>query len=340
MNTIIGRIATLGAALAALGTPTATAGQDSRGDQFYYPGSFNWTFLETSPGAARLFNAFDYGHAVLSEVLWSTSDPAEAGARLDREYRFLTGDLLRRPPRFAVAEEAVAPAYVRSAWRAQAMFHWAHVLHRQLYDVYADDRLSDVEKQDLAERITDCYLASPLAFTAEPKSTALMDDRYYSQTFRRGYPEFNGLIWAYHWLQVGLYEPLIAAGSTPEGRAGVGAAVAYFFDMVEGRVPYPEIMPMTPGVAPEFTRRHPRAAAIFDNLHMMHDIISDILVSPDVPRDHKRTVIYEALAEFQDPTRNVETLEGWLSMGTDGHGHGHGAAPAHGEDHGHGGHHE
>jgi len=101
--------------LFALSAPTTTTAQDARGDQLYYPGSFNWTFLHESPEAARLFNAFDYGHAVLSEVLWTTEDQAAAADRLGREYAFLTTDLLRRPPRFAVAEEAVAPAYVRSA---------------------------------------------------------------------------------------------------------------------------------------------------------------------------------------------------------------------------------
>lgn len=294
----------------------AVEGQDRRDDQFYYPGSFNWTFLETYPGAARLFNAFDYGHAVLSEVLWTKPDSAAATDALGREYRFLTEDLLVRPPRFAAAEEAVAPSYMRLAWRAHAMFHWAHVLHRQIYDVYASDDFTDAERRDLVERITDYYLSSPLAFPAAPKSMALMDEQYYSQVFRRRHARFNGLIWAYHWLQVGLYEPLIAGATPAEREAGVRAAVARFFEMVasapEG---YPRVMPMTATVAPEFTRRHPRAAAIFDNLHMMHDIISDILVSDRVPRERKRTVIYEALAEFQDTTRNVMTTEEWLEMG-------------------------
>jgi hypothetical protein len=40
---------------------------------------------------------------------------------------------------------------------------------------------------------------------------------------------------------------------------------------------YPRTMPMTAAIAPEFSRRHPRAAVIFDNLHMKHDIISDVL---------------------------------------------------------------
>jgi hypothetical protein len=34
----------------------------------------------------------------------------------------------------------------------------------------------------------------------------------------------------------------------------------------------------------EFQRETPRAAVIFDNLHMMHDIISDILIADTIPR--------------------------------------------------------
>jgi hypothetical protein len=41
-------------------------------------------------------------------------------------------------------------------------------------------------------------------------------------------------------------------------------------------------MPMMPEGAPEFARRFPEAAAIFDNLHMLHDNFDDILVRPDL----------------------------------------------------------
>jgi hypothetical protein len=290
--------------------------QDRRDEQFYLPGSFNWEFLRHYPEAARLFNAFDYGHAILYEVLWTQPDSALAATRLSREFDFLTTDLLVRPPRLEVAEEAIAPSYLRLAWRAHAMFHWAHVLHRQIYDVYADESLSPEERCALVERITDYYLTSDLAFPAVPKSMALMDEQYYSQVFRREQVAFNGLIWGYHWLQVGLYEPLILGSSRVEKKAGVQAAVARFFDMMHhGPAGFPAVMPMTPTVAPEFTRRHPRAAAIFDNLHMMHDIISDILASERVPRNRKRAAIYEALAEFRDTTRNVMSTDEWMAMG-------------------------
>ena len=52
-------------AVLALCTPVASAQLGRRDEQFYYPGSFNWVFLRDFPQAGRLFNAFDYGHAIL-----------------------------------------------------------------------------------------------------------------------------------------------------------------------------------------------------------------------------------------------------------------------------------
>jgi hypothetical protein len=309
---------TLALAVAVVGGPAPGAvAQDRRNEQFYYPGPFNWAFLENYPEAARLFNAFDYGHAVLYERLYTLPDSARAAAALEREYRFLTTDLLVRPPRFAVAEEVIEPTYARLAWQAKMMFDWAHILHRQIYDVYADERIREARKDFLIERLTDYYLSNrDLAFVPVPKSMALMDEQYYSQVFRKRFAKFNGLIWAYHWLQVGLYEPLIVGRMPSERKAGVQAAVARFWDMLkEPPGSMPRVMPMTATVAPYFTARHPRAAAIFDNLHMMHDIISDILAAETVSRDKKREVIYSALSEFRDPTRNVMTRDEWLMMG-------------------------
>ncbi|HEU4829710.1 MAG TPA: hypothetical protein VFT04_11010 [Gemmatimonadales bacterium] len=302
-------------AFLAAGAPflSSAHAQDQRDEQFYYPGTFNWQFLRSYPEAARLFNAFDYGHAVLYERLL-TSESERLSAELRQEYRYLTTDLLVRPPRFAVAEEAVMPSYAKLAWQAKQMFDWAHVLHRQIYDVYSDDRLTAAAKDSLIERLTDYYLTrDDVAFTTVPKSMALMDEQRFSRVFREEHPAFNGLIWAYHWLQVGLYEPLIAGATRAEKKQLVQTTVARFWEMVQTER-YPAVMPMTSAVAPEFSRRHPRAAVIFDNLHMMHDIISDVLASPLVEIDEKRGMIYAQLAEFRNPGTNVITMADWLDM--------------------------
>jgi hypothetical protein len=304
---------TLAGLLAVMGLSAAGA-QSQRDEQFYYPGRFNWEFLATYPEAARLFNAFDYGHAVLYERLYTKR--GKAGPELEKEYRYLTTDLLVRPPRFAVVEEVVMPSYAKLAWRAKMMFDWAHILHRQIYDAYADERLTPTQRDSLIERLTDYYLSNrKYAFTVKPKSMALMDEQYFSQTFRKTYPKFNGLIWAYHWLQVGLYEPFIEGRIKAERKAGVQATVARFWSMLEDPpTRFPKYMPMTSAIAPQFSAAHPRAAVIFDNLHMMHDIISDILTADTIPHDRKGEMIDQQLDKLQDPSRDVMSMDEWRMM--------------------------
>ena len=142
-----------------------------------------------------------------------------------------------------------------------------------------------------------------------------MEGQTYSLAFRKKYPKFNGLIWAYHWLQIGLYEPLLAGRNKEERQTGVLATVTRFRQMIENPPSnMPRMMPMTPAVAPLFTARYPEAAIIFDNLHSMHDVISDILANPGVPRDQKRAQIMLAAGRYRDNVSFAMTPEDWRSM--------------------------
>lgn len=304
------------ALLATLATPVS-AQWSTASEQYYLPASHNWVFRAEHPAADRLFNAFDYGHAILYEVMWSRPN-APIDVLEQREFDFLTRGLLVNPPRLPLAEAAIAPDYSRLAPEAAAMFHWAHLLHRQLYDILADNRLTRTQQDAEVARVVAYYLSRPdLAFSVHPKSMTLMEGQPYSLAFRRKYPKFNGLIWAYHWLQVGLYDALLA-GDTPVARsAEVNAAVARFRQMlVDAPRSMPYIMPMTAAVAPEFTRRYPDAAAIFDNLHSMHDVISDILANDSLPRNRKRAEILLAAARYRDDTTEVMSRDAWIAMAT------------------------
>lgn len=299
-------------ALVPVRAPSGSRVVHGRSEQFYYPGTFNWRFLGAYPDAARLFHAFDYGHAVLYERLATAprGDPAWLEVQT---FDYLTKDLLVNPPRLPIAEEAVFPKYAQRYWPAALAFDWAHLLHRQIYDVLSDERLTPASRDSLVERLTDYYLSRrDVAFAPVPKSMALMTGAPYSGAFARAYPRFNGLIWAYHWLQVGLYEPLMEEQQPAARRTGVDDAVGQFRAMIPDD--FPTAMPMTPAVAPVFSDRHPRAAAIFDNLHSLHDIISDILVSDLVAPDAKKAAIAAALEEFRDGTRNVMSAEEWRGV--------------------------
>jgi len=131
--------------------------------------------------------------------------------------------------------------------------------------------------------------------------------------FRQKYHNFNGLIWGYHWFQVGLYEPLLVGKSVAERQAGVRATVARFWQMLgDPMTSLPYQMPMTAAIAPEFAKRFPEAAIIFDNLHSMHDVASDILANPSVPRNRKRAEIVREMRRLM-----LESADGLSDTGRD-----------------------
>ena len=295
--------------------PTAESQWVTTHEQFYLQAPHNWEFRDRYQAADRLFNAFDFGHAILYERLWR--NPAGAAQELEQTwYDRLTKEILVSPPRLPLEEAAIEIAYVKLAPEAKAMFEWAHILHRQVYDVLADERLTMAMKDAEVARLLAYYKTRPdLAFSSRPKSMALMQEMPYSLAFRKNVPKFNGLIWAYHWLQVGLYEPLLVNGTSDQRQAGVRATVARFWQMLE-RPPMtmPHVMPMTGAIAPEFSKRYTEAAIIFDNLHSMHDVISDILANPSVPRNRKRAEIMLAARRFRDDTSFVMTVDAWRTM--------------------------
>jgi hypothetical protein len=76
----------------------------------------------------------------------------------------------------------------------------------------------------------------------------------------------------------------------------------------------PRVMPMTAAISPTFAARYPEASIIFDNLHSMHDVVSDILANPTVPRGEKRARIMEAARRYRDETSYVMTAQQWRDM--------------------------
>src|SRR5215208_5528108 len=150
--------------LAARAAPAAA--QDWRGpyEQFYLPASHNWAFRNGYAAADRLFNAFDYGHAILYELLYTR--PGAPPSRLEgREFDFITRRLLVRPPRLPLEERAIEVEYAKLVPEAVEMFEWAHVLHRQLYDVLADERLTPARRDAEVARLLAYYRSRPdLAF--------------------------------------------------------------------------------------------------------------------------------------------------------------------------------
>ena len=184
------------AALATIVAPSQARAQWSRTyEQFYLPGTCNWTFRREYAAADRLFNAFDYGHAILYERLYT--DPGAAVSELETdEYNFITQKLLVSPPNLPLEEAAIEINYAKMAPEAKMMFDWAHLLHRQIYDVLASENMTQAQKDAKVAELVAYYKTRPdLAFSSQPKNMDLMEGQPYSLAFRQAFPKFNGLIW-------------------------------------------------------------------------------------------------------------------------------------------------
>ena len=100
-------LATAAFALTAVATPRPAQAQwTTTYEQFYLQAPHNWTFRNQYASADRLFNAFDYGHAILYETLWTK--PNASASRLEvKEFDFLTRTVLVKPPRVPLEEAAI-----------------------------------------------------------------------------------------------------------------------------------------------------------------------------------------------------------------------------------------
>jgi len=283
-------------------------------EQTYLAALHNGEFRKHHRRADRIFNGFDYGHAILYETLLTNREATRAldGPVFDR----VTTRVLTRPPSVPLEEAAIGPRYATLIPEVVAMFDWAHLLHRQLYDIWAAPNWSATLRDAEVARIIGYYRTRPdLAFSSLPKSMVLMDGQPYSQVFRERAPRFNGLMWSYHWMQMAVYDALMTDTVPARQRTHVEGVVDRFFALIaDAPREMPTMMPMSAAVAPVFSARYPEAAIIFDNLHALHDVVSDILLSDTVPAPRKRDAVLRAAAAYRDNTTEVTSRAEWLEM--------------------------
>jgi hypothetical protein len=186
--------------------------------------------------------------------------------------------------------ETAAPRFARLAWGVGESFMWTHHLHENAFDAYAAPGLSMEERRRMVESATDDYFRNPRALSDVEIPMERVRQLPYHGAFARNYPQMVGLVWAGHWFHGGAYEGQLAVLRGEQTREQMVAAVeAEFLRLVNDP---PDEHPHFTHIAPEFSSLHPRAAAIFSNMHMLHDMVADILADDRI-RD-KRSAIFEA----------------------------------------------
>lgn len=272
---------------------------------------YNYSFYETYEGAARSFYAAHVAHFGAYELLM-TPDASTASDMVDfeRTVRRLVAD----PPKFEPPAGVVAPEWTRMSYGTAQSMDWTHMLHEQLYDILTDDAVDD--RQAAGERAIAYYLSeADAAFSTRGYGHRWMEGGgEWAGTFRDAFPAVNGILWAYHWHHAAVYEALMT--EDPATRtAQLDRVITVFEDSV--LVDLPTEMPLTAEVAPRFSRAFPAAAHIFDNLHMMHDVVNDIMAYPDYDLTAKRTEI-DRLQRLMVFAGQDEVVAPGMPMG-DGH---------------------
>jgi hypothetical protein len=265
----------------------------TRDERWPMRGPWLWAVYKELPQFYRELNGIDFGHAYLAETLLHTQDPQQVEqARQD------VLDFIFSAPQVPPDEDIIAPTLTRLIWEAQKAFSWAHTFHRTAYDLYATDAVQD--KDSALRHIYADYIAKPEAITSHRldlhgKLWSFRESRSFRNTFRK----FNTQIWSYHWLQAATYDVQLI-GNTAKQRELMPKLIEFYHGYLKKPPVEWQFMPMMAEGAPNFASRFPDIAAVFDNLHMLHDNIDDILSRPDlyVTLQDKRNAILQILPVY------------------------------------------
>lgn len=249
-----------------------------------------YKFGEAYPEAQKLLFAFDYGHALVYEMLLKNRGKIKDPEKFEKELLAKILPILKNPPMVKVDENDIAPRYVYRFPLIVDLFDWSHLLHQFVLDILATSEDRGPGMITRVNEIYDQYKANqPVLITDVCKTMLFMDGHYFSKSFRRQFPSFNLLIWSYHWFQIRLYEALLKP-TRAERDKEVAATVSKFWDLLSDLPDSADfdMMPETAKEAPTLAKLFPKIPSAFDNNHMLHDIVSDILTSDKVLKENLR----------------------------------------------------
>jgi hypothetical protein len=262
-----------------------------------------YRFGKKYPDAQRLLFAFDYGHALVYERLLLNKGKINNPVKFEEEILSEIMTILKNPPNVKVHESDIAPTYVYMFPLTLNLFDWSHMLHQFVLDVLA---ISEDRGEGMVNRVNEIFnqykANKPVAITDVCKTMLFMDGHYFSKEFRRSFPSFNLLIWSYHWFQIKLYEALMEPTEVQRDLE-VKKVVDKFWELISDLPDSADfdMMPETAKEAPAFAKTFPHLAPAFDNNHMLHDIVSDILTSNRVALSNIRPEGFRFSRMAQDP---------------------------------------
>jgi len=261
---------------------------------FYKPGPYNWSIRNIPQFAADMYGT-GVGHGIAYEAMVTGKADRMEGPIYDS----IVG-VLKNPPRLPIDEGAILPTFKRRFGELEKVFDWAHILHFQTIDVLSYKGWTDERKDEEIERLWQFYVSHPYAITGLPMNMEVLDGYKYSGAFRTKYPKTNALFWGYHWLQTANYDMLYRTPTNTH--IPQYEVMGERYRETELYNTEREFMPMTGEMSPRFAKRFPYIANSFDNLHMLHDNVNDILASEWMTKKQQDEQIKIAIWRVLDST--------------------------------------
>lgn len=276
-----------------------------------YPqrGSYN-NAIYNLPTLALDLNAVAVGHALAYEDLVTGKEK-----QLETKTFEQINWVLANPPKFMPDEANISPTFGKKYGVLEQVFDWTHILHAQIIDVLASTTLTNAQKEAEIDKLYQNYLKKvPYAITGLPMNMGYLDSQPYSKAFRQKYPKVNGLFWGYHWLQGIMHDTLY--NKTLEQQREDYEKIGKQYKEIELYRTDREFMPMFAELSPNFAQRFPYIANTFDNLHMLHDMVNDILATETMTPQQQEEQIKRAT--WLVMAANHEGMESGIKYGEDG----------------------
>lgn len=199
----------------------------------------------------------------------------------------------------------------------------AHAFQREVVAIFAG--VAPADRQKALDEANRQYRSRPgVALPDAPKDMSILYDHPYTsfappkppatQPIRvLAYPRLTGVEWSVHWYEFAVLDPLGDIADRRERDRALATVTDRFRRKLtagSGLDGFPTELPLAPAIAPGLVALHPRSASIIDNLNIMLDVISDVLVHPAVA--DRRAALNEVFAQFTTrPYRCVQDDE-WI----------------------------
>jgi len=240
---------------------------------------------------------FHFHHGKQHDLLQLTAldESAKIDSDFDSEVRkYVFDQKLRVGP----SMEYFGPYVSRMAWKLYRTIDWTHMHHEQTYDILAFKGVDWPEKKAWTDRAVKYYLEKnkDVAFSIAPvditmRRVAVMMKPYFTY-YRNYYPKSNSEAWVAHWRHPSVYEAMMISGNDQEQDRAVDQINDLLKEVFDKR---PERMLLSREIMPRYSKMTPESANIFDNLHLLHGIVFDILSYEGWSEQEKREEIYRVI---------------------------------------------